>query len=69
MLTFSVCMILGVLVGIASFSKSTLYLRNFTLPDGASRIDSSRSFYLLPLHSSTECAVYAYQMEKTPFFV
>ena len=42
MRTFSVCMVLGVLVlvqrinlGTASFSKSTIYLRKFTFPDGA----------------------------------
>lgn len=72
MRTFSVCMILGVLVlvqriylGIASFSKSTIYLRKFTLPDG----DRFRSFSSLYIHtrSSTECAVLVYQLEVNYF--
>ena len=74
MRTFLPRMISGVLVlvqmfciGIDHFSKSALYLRNFTLPDGASRIDPPLLFFLAHLHSSTECAVNANQMERNYF--
>ena len=76
MRTFSVCMILGVLVlvqrinlGIASFSKSTIYLRKFTFPDGALKKDRSRSFlsHFIHIRSSTECAVLIYQLKGNYF--